>query len=155
MQCCLNSELSGCEGSALGLLLKGELWEDAVVFLESQTALTSHIYCSLFQSLLAAMAQVSTATLARLPSPLSCRKMSCIATLTVCGNWCPRNSGKICHYRPHTCYWLFQLSVFDLLGLLSRSNLHPPPPLVSGHSSLTVGMTTSCSAAKSDVIVQL
>ena len=52
------SEFSGCEGSALGLLLRGHLWEDAVAFLENQAINSSYKYSSLFQSLLATMAQV-------------------------------------------------------------------------------------------------
>jgi hypothetical protein len=51
----LHSERSGCEGSALGLLLRGRLWEDAVAFLEQDPRPSPHIFCALFRSLLAAM----------------------------------------------------------------------------------------------------
>ena len=55
---CMCSECSGCEGSALGLLLRGRLWEDALSLVEQQTENKSPTYSALFHSMLATMAQV-------------------------------------------------------------------------------------------------
>jgi hypothetical protein len=53
----LHSGSRGCEGSALGLLLRGRLWEAALSFMEREAVRNSPTHCALFHSLLTTMAQ--------------------------------------------------------------------------------------------------
>ena len=52
------SGCSGCQDSSLHLLLSGRLWEDALAFVEQESAHDSQVYSALCHSLLVVMVQV-------------------------------------------------------------------------------------------------